>query len=215
VAQTFDKAVHTVKVVYTPGSPGTIAIYHDNMTTPALTVNYDLATIGYYTGPVNPRLSAPHNMVGWRTSNPNIDIEWSGAAQCSAGAILGFTGGTGGASQTADILSWSVTAASQPTPGAYGYSYLLNMTSNTTPDTTVDMTHTADPHAQTYATAVDGVYYFHLRTRDAAGTWCGAVHLGPFIIDSTAANGLPALASAGLAMLGAALAAMGLRRLRR
>jgi hypothetical protein len=53
-----------------------------------------------------------------------------------------------------------------------GYSYLLDQAQATEPDTFSEGTASS----KSYAGIADGVYYFHLRARDAAGNWGSVVH---------------------------------------
>ena len=70
--------------------------------------------------------------------------------------------------------------------GLAGYSVLFDTSPSTLPDDTVDVAHTADPHATTSAALADGqAHYFHLRTCDGAGNCTATVHLGPYWIDAT------------------------------
>lgn len=68
--------------------------------------------------------------------------------------------------------------------GVDGFSYLWNTSPGTTPDTTKeaeqDATGTTSP-----ALADGSSHWFHLRTRDNAGNWSAAAHLGPFVIDTS------------------------------
>jgi hypothetical protein len=77
-----DGAFHTVRVHYVPGN---LDVYFDDLTTPVLSIPYDLATGGTY---------------------------MSGAAADGLGltngeAYVGFTGATGGVTQTHDVFTWS------------------------------------------------------------------------------------------------------------
>jgi hypothetical protein len=78
-------------------------------------------------------------------------------------------------------ISWS--GAFDGLSGINGYSYVIDQSPSTVPDTTVDTTGTS----LTNVFLSDGIWYFHVRTRDNAGNWAnGAYHVGPFKIDSTA-----------------------------
>ncbi|MGC8958662.1 MAG: hypothetical protein ACP5OO_02600, partial [Chloroflexia bacterium] len=84
---------------------------------------------------------------------------------------------------TVDV-SWS--GANDNASGVYGYSIEWSTSPDTLPDTTVDTTGSS---ATSPPLADGNSWYFHLRTRDVAGNWnTGAVHLGPFYIDTTAPN---------------------------
>jgi hypothetical protein len=212
-AFTGDDDEHEVKITHSPGSPGTLQVFHDNMTTPVLTVDYDLSAIGWDTG----------------------------------SAYVGFTGGTGGGSQTCDILSWSfdatdtlppstpfVWSASHPVTwsvnddtiivnwtgsedyvsGVDGYSFVFDTNPGTASDTTIDLAHTTDPHSMTYDSLAEDSYYFHLRTGDSADHWTGTMHYGPMIVDFNP-PGAPIGAPLALGLLVAAVAVAGARLVRR
>jgi hypothetical protein len=83
--------------------------------------------------------------------------------------------------RTVDV-TWS--GASDSGSGVDGYSYEWSQTASTTPDLAKDAEETAA--GTTSPALADGEWWFHLRTRDNAGNWSGAVHLGPFRIDATA-----------------------------
>src|SRR4029450_251678 len=51
--------------------------------------------------------------------------------------------------------------------------------------TVPDMVKDTSGSSSTSPSLADGQWWFHLRTRDNAGNWSGAVHLGPFRIDAT------------------------------
>lgn len=78
-------------------------------------------------------------------------------------------------------VQWS--GASDASSGVSGYSFVWDTSATTLPDTVVDTYSTST----TSPALADGYsHYFHLRTRDLAGNWAtGAVHLGPFYIDTT------------------------------
>jgi Calcineurin-like phosphoesterase len=82
---------------------------------------------------------------------------------------------------TVDV-TWS--GASDGGSGLDGFSYDWTQSDATTPDTTKEAEETAA--GTTSPALADGDWWFHLRTRDNAGNWSGAVHLGPFRIDTTA-----------------------------
>ena len=82
-------------------------------------------------------------------------------------------------------VSW--TGASDARSGVDGYSYSWTQAVDDVPDTTREPAGTT-----TTATHADGQWWFHLRTRDAAGNWSEAVHRGPFRIDlAPPSNALP------------------------
>jgi peptide/nickel transport system substrate-binding protein len=82
-------------------------------------------------------------------------------------------------------VTW--TGASDTGAGVDGFSYLFDTRPATTPDQVTDAEESAG--ATTSPALTDGnSHWFHLRTRDNAGNWSGAVHLGPFFIDTTSPN---------------------------
>ncbi len=83
-------------------------------------------------------------------------------------------------SQTPVItMTWS--GASDALTGVVGYSYVLDSSALTVPDTTSEGNGTS----ATSGTLSDGQYYFHLRTVDGAGNWSDPVHVSPFKLDGT------------------------------
>jgi hypothetical protein len=83
--------------------------------------------------------------------------------------------------RTVDV-TWS--GASDSGSGVDGFSYEWSQSAMTTPDMTKEAEETAA--GTTSPSLADGEWWFHLRTRDNAGNWSGAVHLGPLRIDATA-----------------------------
>ncbi|PXF61601.1 MAG: hypothetical protein C4B59_03370 [Candidatus Methanogaster sp.] len=67
-------------------------------------------------------------------------------------------------------FSWTTPS---DTSGIDCYSYTLDQSATTTPDTTCD---TTTENSGSYTDVVDGVWYFHLRAKDNAGNWGGADH---------------------------------------
>ena len=78
-------------------------------------------------------------------------------------------------------VSWS--GASDGTgSGVYGYSYSWTTSSGTIPDTVAETTGSSTTSP---VLGDSSGWYFHIRTRDNVGNWAsGAVHLGPFRIDT-------------------------------
>jgi subtilisin family serine protease len=87
--------------------------------------------------------------------------------------------GTWSNDSTVDV-SWS--GAADARSGVDGYSYEWSQNATTEPDETKDLATSS----ATSPTLADGDWWFHLRTRDNAGNWSGAVHIGPFRIDTLA-----------------------------
>jgi len=56
--------------------------------------------------------------------------------------------------------------------GIAGYSYTIDHSSSTTPDTSVDTTG----NSMSYSNLSDGTWYFHVRAKDNAGNWGSADH---------------------------------------
>lgn len=67
------------------------------------------------------------------------------------------------------VFTWS---ASDATSGVAGYSYELDQSDATTPDTTSEGLGTS----KSYANKADGTWWFHVRARDVAGNWGPAEH---------------------------------------
>jgi len=129
------------------------------------------------------------------------------AGNCSGGTHLGpFLIETAAPSDPADLLStshtagvWSSTnvvdvewsgAADSGGSGLAGYSVLWDTSPATVPDDTLEVPHTADPHATSSGVLADGSsHWFHLRTCDNAGNCSAGLHLGPFLIDTTQPSG--------------------------
>jgi hypothetical protein len=96
-----------------------------------------------------------------------------------------------------DTIDFSWGGATDDFSGVAGYSVLMDIASDTTPDGIVDVDHGTDPHLLTEGPVADGTnWYFHLRTCDAAGNCAAAEHLGPFWVDATAPSAVSNLSSA-------------------
>ena len=78
-------------------------------------------------------------------------------------------------------LSWSAS----DTSGIDGYSWVLDQTAATTPDTVSEGTATTT----SYADLADGVWYFHVRARNGSGLWSATTHY-TVRIDDTAPTDL-------------------------
>ena len=63
-------------------------------------------------------------------------------------------------------------ATPSDTSGIACYSYTLDHSATTTPDTTCDTTG----NSKSYTDIADGIWYFHVRAKDNAGNWGGADH---------------------------------------
>jgi hypothetical protein len=84
--------------------------------------------------------------------------------------------------RTVDV-TWS--GASDSGSGVDGFSYSWTQSADGgEPDYLKDAEETAT--GTTSPELADGSWWFHLRTRDNAGNWSEATHLGPFSIDTTA-----------------------------
>lgn len=88
-------------------------------------------------------------------NSANVLIEWSGATDVGGGS------------------------------GVKGYSLLFDGVAATVPDLEIEVFHGADPHGLERTLADGQNQYFHLRTCDWSDNCTGAVHLGPFWIDTT------------------------------
>jgi hypothetical protein len=82
-------------------------------------------------------------------------------------------------------LTFTWTPGADATSGMWGYSWLLDTSPASTPDTTADTSGTT---AVASAPGTGNTYYFHLRAGDAAGNWSAPAHLGPYYVDITAPN---------------------------
>lgn len=121
--------------------------------------------------PVNPMLSSPsHEAEAW-SSNPEIEVEWSGAVDRDP------TGESFGS-------------------GVAGYSIAFSDSSDTSVDEFIDVPHGTDPHSVISDLLPDSQsHWFHLRTCDNAGNCSERVSAGPYWIDATAPDGPFDLAS--------------------
>ena len=77
---------------------------------------------------------------------------------------------------------WS--GAGDALSGVDGFSYEWTQDAASTPDEAKEGEEATG--AATSPPLPDGDWWFHLRTRDNAGNWSGAVHIGPFRIDTLA-----------------------------
>jgi subtilisin family serine protease len=75
-------------------------------------------------------------------------------------------------------VRWS--GATDTQSGVDGFSYVLDNAPATVPDAVKDAEENTDGTA--FADRANGSYFFHLRTRDNAGNWTSAVHLGPLVV---------------------------------
>lgn len=75
-------------------------------------------------------------------------------------------------------VRWSGAVDAQS--GVDGFSYVLDNAPATVPDAVKDAEESTDGTA--FADRANGSYFFHLRTRDNAGNWTSAVHLGPLVV---------------------------------
>lgn len=88
-------------------------------------------------------------------------------------------------SQNQLLIDWSGATDSGGGSGVKGYSVVFDQAAGTLPDPAVEVYHAADPH-RLFHTLADGTgHYFHLRTCDWSDNCTGALHLGPFSIDTT------------------------------
>lgn len=77
---------------------------------------------------------------------------------------------------------WAGAAVGGPCPGVPSYSVVWSTSPTTIPDTTVDTASTS----HTATNLSDGLWWFHLRTRDTWSNWSpDVIHIGPFRIDRT------------------------------
>jgi Zn-dependent metalloprotease len=85
--------------------------------------------------------------------------------------------------RTVDV-TWS--AATDNQSGVDGFSYLWDRQATTLPDPIKELEETA--RGTSSPPLANGRWYFHLRTRDNAGNWSSAGHIGPFVIVSAPAR---------------------------
>lgn len=115
--------------------------------------------------PVDPTLESPTHAIEAWSPLAEITMTWSGAED------LDPTG-------------------ENPGSGLTGYSVVFSRDSTTTPDTTIDVPHTTDPHQVISASVEDGQnHWFHLRSCDNAGNCSGGISYGPMWVDATAPVG--------------------------
>ena len=81
---------------------------------------------------------------------------------------------------TAVATAWS--NASDERSGVDGFSFEWSRAGSSEPDTTKDAEESVSGTSSPVLAV--GEWWFHLRTRDNAGNWSSAVHLGPFVIES-------------------------------
>ena len=89
--------------------------------------------------------------------------------------------------------SWS--GAADAASGVDGYSVAWSNSAVTVPDNVKDMEETSTQ--ATSASLADGIWYFHVRTKDNAGNWTSTAHFGPFWIDGTGPSSPGTTAEAG------------------
>lgn len=89
--------------------------------------------------------------------------------------------------------SWS--GAADAASGVDGYSVAWSNSAVTVPDNVKDMEETSTQ--ATSDSLADGIWYFHVRTKDNAGNWTSTAHFGPFWIDGTGPSGPGTAAEAG------------------
>ncbi|MCS7060868.1 MAG: VCBS repeat-containing protein [Anaerolineae bacterium] len=87
--------------------------------------------------------------------------------------------------QGAITVWWSGAGVGGPCPGLPSYSMIWTNSPTSIPDTIVDTASTSS----TSPTLSDGVWWFHLRTRDSWSNWStNVIHIGPFFVDKTPPN---------------------------
>ncbi|MEM2618367.1 MAG: Ig-like domain repeat protein [Candidatus Hadarchaeales archaeon] len=86
-------------------------------------------------------------------------------------------------------FEWGIPSSTSP---IVGYSFLLDRTENTVPDENLEITDNSENYYVSGQLA-DGVWYFHVRAKDAAGNWGPSAHFG-VQIDNTP-DGPPAVFS--------------------
>ncbi len=116
---------------------------------------------------------------GWQTL---FTFRYDAAAPTNP--VLSSTSHTVGAWSNINTIDVTWSGASDGAgSGVHGYSYAWSSSPDTLPDTTLDTT-AAGVSSPPLPDSVG--WYFHLRTVDNVGNWtAGAVHLGPFPIETT------------------------------
>ncbi len=85
-------------------------------------------------------------------------------------------------SQSTITVWWAGASVGGLCPGVPSYSVVWSNSPTTIPDTIVDTAFTS----HTTPNLSDGVWWFHLRTRDSWSNWAsGVTHVGPFLVDKT------------------------------
>lgn len=107
--------------------------------------------------PQDPAPSSTSHTISDPSSNGTIVMEWPSIGEGSA----------------ADNIS-----------GVDGYSFEWSSEPGTVPDSNVDIDESIT--GVTSDALTTGSWYFHLRTKDLAGNWSSAVHIGPFVVDGAA-----------------------------
>ena len=122
------------------------------------------------------------------TSGCNIQSAWSEVRALvvddtnPANPTMWSSTHTSGGWSNSNLITANWSGAYDATSGVQGYGTYWSQGATDTPDATLD---TAG-NSETSSPLSDGSWYFHLRTVDNAGNWAGAVHLGPFHIDTVA-----------------------------
>ena len=204
---TADNEEHDVKILYNPD--GKLRVYHDDMDTPFLTANYDLTAIGLdastayvgFTGATGGSEQTAE-ILNWTFVNTDTEPPTNPGISSPTHVFP--------SPETTIVVRWA--GAEDDISGVSGYSFEFDTNPATTPDTTEDLAHTADPHTTSSATLGEGTYYFHIRTSDNLGQWSGAKHFGPLVIDF-AAPPVPVGVPVALGLLAAAAVVVGARAL--
>lgn len=194
-----DDEEHEVKIEHS--ADGGLEIFLDDMVTPVLTCDSRLDEIGWDGGAAYVGFTA-----GTGAANQTCEIiDWSFTDTDTLPPTnpgLGSPTHVFPSAETTMVIRWG--GAEDFGSGVDGYSYVFDSNPPTTPDATVDLGHTTDPHELTYDSLVEGTYYFHLRTHDNADRWSDTKHIGPLVVDSEA----PPLPVAGPVVIGLAAAAV-------
>lgn len=110
----------------------------------------------------------------------------------------------GSSNDTTIDIEWSADADDGGASGVDGFSYSFTQGATDEPDTEKDAEAEDGTTTTTSDVLADASWYFHLRTVDNVGNWTSTVHLGPFIIDTTAPTGSWSSPSSGATVSGAA-----------
>ena len=105
------------------------------------------------------------------SGNGTFTLDWLDSTPPAAPVISSSTHPSESAWYSSDdpAFTWTTPADAS---GIAGYSYLLDTSATTTPDTTID----TSGNSKSYSNIANGTWHFHVRARDNAGNWGTANH---------------------------------------